>query len=72
VQPDSTGSRHVDHRISTYQPKALVARHGDRVDEQIYYVLEGRGADEIGADRRAAMTWSSSRRAWSMPSTTRG
>jgi hypothetical protein len=33
------GSRHIDYRISTYQPMAHVARHKHAVQEQIYHVL---------------------------------
>jgi len=47
VHPETTGSRHVDHRISTYQPKAYVAPHTHRVQEQVYHVLEGEGLMEI-------------------------
>ena len=47
VHPQTTGSRHVDHRISTYQPKAYVAPHTHKVQEQVYHVLEGEGLMEI-------------------------
>jgi quercetin dioxygenase-like cupin family protein len=43
VHPETTGSRHVDHRISTYQPKAYVAPHTHRIQEQVYHVLAGQG-----------------------------
>lgn len=52
VHPDSTGSRHLDHRISAYQPRAYVATHSHKVQEQVYHVLEGEGLMEIEAERR--------------------
>lgn len=41
--PDNTGSDRIDFRISRYAPMAYVAEHVHRVQEQIYYVLEGEG-----------------------------
>jgi len=52
VHPETTGSRHIDHRISAYQPRAHVARHRHEVQEQFYHVLEGEGLMEIGGERR--------------------
>jgi len=52
VHPESTGSQILDHRISTYQPKAYVARHTHRFQEQIYHVLEGEGLVELGDEKR--------------------
>jgi mannose-6-phosphate isomerase-like protein (cupin superfamily) len=52
VHPDTTGSRHIDHRISAYQPKAYVAPHAHKVQEQVYHVLEGEGLMEIEDERR--------------------
>ena len=52
VHPDRTASRHIDHRISMYQPKAYVARHSHQVQEQVYHVLEGEGLMEIGNETR--------------------
>jgi mannose-6-phosphate isomerase-like protein (cupin superfamily) len=52
VHPDTTGSRQLDHRISCYAPKACVARHVHKVQEQVYHVLEGEGLMEIGEERR--------------------
>ena len=43
IMPETAGSRHIDYRISMYQPMAHVARHSHRVQEQIYHVLEGEG-----------------------------
>jgi len=47
VTPDSALSKHLDYRISCYQPKAYVARHTHTTQEQIYHVLEGEGLIEI-------------------------
>ncbi len=52
VHPETTGSRHIDHRISAYQPKAHVMRHSHKVQEQVYHVLEGEGLMEIAGERR--------------------
>ncbi len=48
VHPDTTGSRQLDYRISTYQPMAYVERHVHKVQEQVYHVLDGEGLMEIG------------------------
>jgi mannose-6-phosphate isomerase-like protein (cupin superfamily) len=47
VMPETAGSRHLDYRISMYQPMAHVAMHKHRVQEQVYHVLEGEGLMEI-------------------------
>ena len=52
VRPETTGARRLDHRISCYQPKAYVAPHAHRVQEQIYHVLDGEGLMEIAGERR--------------------
>jgi mannose-6-phosphate isomerase-like protein (cupin superfamily) len=51
VTPDN-GAKHVDYRISYYQPKARVAPHKHRSQEQIYYLLQGEGLIEIDGIRR--------------------
>ena len=52
VDPQSTGSRRIDHRISAYRPKGFVAPHTHRIQEQIYHILEGEGLVRIdGVDR---------------------
>jgi len=51
VRPETTGSRLVDYRISTYQPMAYVETHSHKVQEQIYHVLEGEGSMEIEGKR---------------------
>jgi mannose-6-phosphate isomerase-like protein (cupin superfamily) len=47
VLPETAGSRHLDYRISMYQPMAHVALHAHKVQEQIYHVLEGEGLMQI-------------------------
>jgi len=47
VHPETTGSRQIDYRISSYQPMAYVERHVHKVQEQIYHVLDGQGLMEI-------------------------
>ncbi|HTP94675.1 MAG TPA: cupin domain-containing protein [Burkholderiales bacterium] len=51
VCPDNSAARHLDYRISSYQPKACVYPHAHRVQEQIYHVLEGEGLMEIDGQR---------------------
>jgi quercetin dioxygenase-like cupin family protein len=51
VHPETTGSRHMDHRISCYQPMAYVAPHSHAVQEQVYHVLEGEGLMEIAGEK---------------------
>jgi mannose-6-phosphate isomerase-like protein (cupin superfamily) len=43
VGPENSGSSRIDFRISRYAPAAHVAEHVHKVQEQIYYVLEGEG-----------------------------
>jgi mannose-6-phosphate isomerase-like protein (cupin superfamily) len=45
--PETAGSRHIDYRISMYQPMAHVALHKHKVREQVYHVLDGEGLMEI-------------------------
>jgi mannose-6-phosphate isomerase-like protein (cupin superfamily) len=47
VMPETAGSRHIDYRISMYQPMAYVKVHRHKVQEQVYHVLEGEGLMEI-------------------------
>ena len=51
VMPETAGSRHLDYRISMYQPMARVALHAHKVQEQVYHVLEGEGLMEIDGKR---------------------
>jgi mannose-6-phosphate isomerase-like protein (cupin superfamily) len=50
--PETTGARHLDYRISMYQPMAYVAKHKHKVQEQVYHVLDGEGLMEIGNETR--------------------
>ena len=52
VHPETTGSRQVDYRISTYQPMGYVERHVHKVQEQVYHILDGEGVMEIGDEKR--------------------
>jgi len=47
VMPETAGSKHLDYRISMYQPKAYVMLHKHKVQEQVYHVIEGEGLMEI-------------------------
>lgn len=51
VRPETCGSRLVDFRISVYQPRGYVAPHRHRIQEQIYYILDGEGMMEIEGER---------------------
>jgi mannose-6-phosphate isomerase-like protein (cupin superfamily) len=51
VMPETAGSRHLDYRISMYQPMARVALHKHNVQEQIYHVLDGEGLMMIDGKR---------------------
>ena len=52
VMPETAGSRHIDYRISMYQPMARVELHKHKVQEQIYHVLEGEGLMEIAGKKQ--------------------
>ncbi len=52
VNPENAGARHIDYRISMYQPMAYVKLHKHKVQEQVYHVLEGEGLMEIAGERR--------------------
>lgn len=43
VGPDNSGTQRIDFRISRYAPSAYVQEHVHKIQEQIYYVLEGAG-----------------------------
>ena len=47
VMPETAGSRHIDYRISMYQPMAYVKVHHHAVQEQVYHVIEGEGLMHI-------------------------
>jgi mannose-6-phosphate isomerase-like protein (cupin superfamily) len=52
VRPENAGTRHIDYRISMYQPMAHVEKHAHKVQEQVYHVLEGEGLMEIDGETR--------------------
>jgi len=51
VDPANSGSRRMDFRISRYAPGAYVAEHVHKVQEQVYYVLEGEGVLTLDDER---------------------
>jgi mannose-6-phosphate isomerase-like protein (cupin superfamily) len=51
VRPEPSGSKILDYRVSVYQPKAYVAPHKHRIQEQIYHILEGEALMEIEGER---------------------
>jgi mannose-6-phosphate isomerase-like protein (cupin superfamily) len=50
VMPETMHSKHLDYRISMYQPMAYVEKHSHKVQEQVYHVLEGEGLMEIDGE----------------------
>ncbi|MGH7486464.1 MAG: cupin domain-containing protein [bacterium] len=52
INPDNSAARHLDYRISMYQPMAYVRLHSHKVQEQIYHVLEGEALMEIDGQTR--------------------
>ena len=52
VRPEVCGSRHIDYRISIYQPRAHVEPHTHQVQEQVYHIAEGEAVMEIDGERR--------------------
>ena len=44
-------SKSIDYRISVYQPRAYVAPHRHRIQEQVYHVLDGEGLMELDGER---------------------
>jgi quercetin dioxygenase-like cupin family protein len=51
VGPENAGSQLMDFRISRYAPNAYVQEHSHKVQEQVYYVLEGEGVLTVGEER---------------------
>jgi quercetin dioxygenase-like cupin family protein len=51
VGPENSGSKLIDFRISRYAPSAYVQEHVHKVQEQIYYVLEGEGVLTLDAEK---------------------
>lgn len=52
VRPETTGSKIIDYRISVYQPRAYVAPHKHKIQEQVYHILDGEGLMEIESERK--------------------
>lgn len=52
VRPENSDARRIDYRISSYQPKAYVAPHRHRVQEQVYHVLDGDGLMQLDGRRQ--------------------
>ncbi len=52
VMPDTENARHIDYRISMYQPMAYVQPHVHKVQEQIYHVIEGEGLMELDGKKQ--------------------
>ena len=48
VDPKNSGTSRLDFRISRYAPNAYVQEHSHKIQEQIYYVLEGEGILTVG------------------------
>ena len=48
---ENTGSSRLDFRISRYAPAAYVGEHVHKVQEQVYYVLEGEGIITLDDER---------------------
>jgi mannose-6-phosphate isomerase-like protein (cupin superfamily) len=51
VRPEPCGSKNLDYRVSVYQPRAFVAPHRHRIQEQIYHILDGEALMEIEGER---------------------
>lgn len=51
VDAANSGSRRLDFRISRYAPNAYVQEHAHKVQEQVYYVVEGEGVLTVGKKR---------------------
>ena len=49
--PENVGSARIDFRISRYAPAAYVQEHVHKVQEQVYYVLEGEGILTLDEER---------------------
>jgi quercetin dioxygenase-like cupin family protein len=49
--PENVGTKRIDFRISHYAPAAYVAEHTHKIQEQIYYVLDGEGILTLDDER---------------------
>jgi quercetin dioxygenase-like cupin family protein len=52
VGPEKGGTARVDFRISRYAPSAYVEEHAHKLQEQIYYVVEGEGILTVDGEPR--------------------
>ena len=51
VGAENSGSQQIDFRISRYAPNAYVQEHAHKIQEQVYYVLEGEGLLTLGKEK---------------------
>jgi len=51
VRPESCGANSIDYRVSVYQPRAWVAPHRHRIQEQVYHILDGEALMEVDGER---------------------
>jgi mannose-6-phosphate isomerase-like protein (cupin superfamily) len=51
VRPENCGSKSIDYRVSVYQPRAYVAPHKHRIQEQVYHILDGEALMEFAGKR---------------------
>jgi quercetin dioxygenase-like cupin family protein len=51
VGRENSGSKRVDFRISRYAPNAYVQEHEHKIQEQVYYVLEGEGVLALDGEK---------------------
>lgn len=51
VGPKNSGSSRIDFRISRYAPNAYVQEHAHKIQEQVYYILEGEGLLTLGKEK---------------------
>lgn len=52
VDQKTHGAKHIDYRISMYQPMAHVEMHTHSIQEQVYHVLEGEALVSVGGESR--------------------
>jgi quercetin dioxygenase-like cupin family protein len=52
VNPENAPAKHLDYRISMYQPMAYVKLHSHKVQEQVFHVLEGEALIDLDGERR--------------------
>jgi len=52
INPDNSGTKYFDFRISSYQPKGYCEPHSHKHAENIYYILKGKGIVELNGSRK--------------------